>query len=209
MKYGLLENGVDSLKSAYNSIEKISYLIEGVEHNMKDAILSLNHAIEILFKLILKRENEYLIFSDIGRYMNAKKQMIQQGKSNVFEVSSDLKTVNLSESIKRLQLLCDISIPPIFIAGIDKFNLTRNKLMHYELELSVAEVNETTRDLKGLYEQTVTFFIDYIKNIQELLVEARFESVDPDYADEMAEHYADMMYADMMDDEYRLQQFID
>lgn len=79
MKYGLLENGVDSLKSAYTSIDKISYLHEGIEHNIKDAILSLNHAIEILMKLILKGEREYLIFSDIGKYMNAKKQMIIQG----------------------------------------------------------------------------------------------------------------------------------
>ncbi|MEK8208462.1 hypothetical protein NST41_22905 [Paenibacillus sp. FSL L8-0696] len=201
MKYGLLENGVDSLKSAYNSIDKISLLIEGVEHNIKDAILSLNHAIEILFKLILKQKNEYLIFSDIGKYMNAKKQMLIQGKSNVFEVSSELKTVTLNESVKRLELLCDIQIPEIFIAGIDKFNVTRNKLMHYELELSEAEVNETTRDLKGLYEQAVNFFGIYIDNILDLLIIARFETVDPEYADEMAEHYADMMY-----DEYREQQ---
>jgi hypothetical protein len=199
MRYDLLENGVDSLKSAYNSIDKISYLIEGVEHNMKDAILSLNHAIEILFKLILKREKEYLIFSDIGKYMNAKKQMLHQRKANVFDVSSDLKTVTLSESIKRLQLLCDMKIPEIFIAGIDDFNVTRNKLMHYELELSEAQVNETTRNLKGLYEQAVAFFGIYIDNILDLLVVARFETVDPDYADEMAEHYADMMYEEPED----------
>jgi hypothetical protein len=203
MKYGLLENGVDSLKSAYNSIERISFLIEGVEHNIKDAILSLNHAIEILLKLILKREKEYLIFSDIGKYMNAKKQMLIQGKSNVFEVSSDLKTVTLNESIKRLQLLCDIEIPKVFIAGIDKFNVTRNQLMHYELELSEEEVNLTARDLKGLYIDAVSFFGIYVHNIQELLVEARFETIDPEYADEMAEHYADMLY-----DEYRDERLI-
>lgn len=97
--------------------------------------------------------------------------------------------------------MCDIQIPEIFIAGIDKFNVTRNKLMHYELELSEAEVNETTRDLKGLYEQAVNFFGIYIDNILDLLIIARFETVDPEYADEMAEHYADMMY-----DEYREQQ---
>jgi len=158
MKYGLLENGVDSLKSAYNSIDKISYLVEGVEHNIKDAVLSLNHAIEILFKLMLKREKEYQIFSD---YMNAKKQMMEEGKSNVFEVNSVLKTVTLNESIKRLQLLCDIDLPEIFIAGIDSFNKTRNKLMHYELELSEEQVNETIRDLKGLYEEAVKFFGAY------------------------------------------------
>jgi hypothetical protein len=36
------------------------------------------------------------------------------------------------------------------------------------------------------------------------LIAARFETTDPDYADEMAEHYADMMY-----DEYREQQMED
>ncbi|MEK4207136.1 hypothetical protein [Paenibacillus sp. FSL R10-2788] len=201
MKYGLLENGVDSLKSAYTSIDKISYLHEGIEHNIKDAILSLNHAIEILMKLILKGEREYLIFSDIGKYMNAKKQMIIQGKPTVFDVGHDLKTVSLLESVKRLQLLCDIELPKVFIAGIDNFNVTRNKLMHYELELSEAEVNETTRDLKGLYEEAVNFFGTYIDNIAELLEAARFESTDSDYAEAMAEWYQDMAY-----DEYVEQQ---
>ncbi|WP_281890301.1 hypothetical protein [Paenibacillus sp. YYML68] len=46
MQYSLLDNGVDSLKAAYNCIIKIPELREGLEHNIKDAVLSLNHAVE-------------------------------------------------------------------------------------------------------------------------------------------------------------------
>lgn len=61
LRYGLLENGTDSLKQAFNCIDKLSAgLHEGVEHNIKDAILSLNHAIEILFKMILKKKKNIL-----------------------------------------------------------------------------------------------------------------------------------------------------
>ncbi|MEC4565410.1 hypothetical protein L8C07_05585 [Paenibacillus sp. CMAA1739] len=199
MKYGLLENGIDSLKQAYTCIEKLDVgLHEGTEHNLKDAILSLNHAIEILFKMILKNEKEYLIFSDIGKYMAAKSQMIKQGKQNVFEVGHDLKTVSLMDSVKRLELLCDIAIPDVLKGAIDDFNKTRNKLMHYELELSEEEVNTTTRNLKGFYEEAVTFLEHHIDNIEELLDKARFEYSNDEYLSDMAEHYEDMMY-----DEYR------
>ncbi|KZE65103.1 hypothetical protein AV545_04055 [Paenibacillus jamilae] len=199
MKYGLLENGIDSLKQAYTCIEKLDVgLHEGTEHNLKDAILSLNHAIEILFKMILKNEKEYLIFSDIGKYMAAKSQMIKQGKQNVFEVGHDLKTLSLVDSVKRLELLCDIAIPDVLKGAIDDFNKTRNKLMHYELELSEEEVNTTTRNLKGFYEEAVTFLEHHIDNIEELLDKARFEYSNDEYLSDMAEHYEDMMY-----DEYR------
>ncbi|WP_338593212.1 hypothetical protein V6669_09445 [Paenibacillus sp. Y5S-9] len=199
MKYGLLENGIDSLKQAYTCIEKLEAgLHEGVEHNLKDAILSLNHAIEILFKMILKNEKEYLIFSDIGKYMAAKNQMIKQGKQNVFEVGHDLKTVSLTEGVKRLELLCDLTIPDILKGAIDDFNKTRNKLMHFELELSEDEVNLTIRNLKGFYEEAVSFLGQHVENIEELLDKARFEYSDEDYQDEMYDHYEEMMY-----EEYR------
>ncbi|WP_339304453.1 hypothetical protein NST33_18230 [Paenibacillus sp. FSL L8-0435] len=203
MKYGLLENGIDSLKQAYTCIEKLEAgLHEGVEHNLKDAILSLNHAIEILFKMILKNEKEYLIFSDIGKYMIAKNQMIKQGKQNVFEVGHDLKTVSLIEGVKRLELLCDISIPDILKGAIDDFNKTRNKLMHYELELSGDEVNLTIRNLKGFYGEAVSFLGKHVEDIEKLLDRARYEYSDEDYQSDMYEHYMDMQYDDHRENHY-------
>lgn len=203
MKYGLLENGIDSLKQAYTCIEKLEVgLHEGTEHNLKDAILSLNHAIEILFKMILKNEKEYLIFSDIGKYMAAKSQMIKQGKQNVFEVAHDLKTVTLSESVRRLELLCDIKVSDVLKGAIDDFNKTRNKLMHYELELSEEEVNLTIRNLKGFYEEAINFLGQYVNDLEEMLDKARFEYTNDDYHNDMAEHYADMMYEDYRESQY-------
>lgn len=38
MKLTLLETGVDSLKATYNSLEDIDFILEGVEHRVKDSI---------------------------------------------------------------------------------------------------------------------------------------------------------------------------
>lgn len=205
MKYGLLENGIDSLKQAHNCIEKLDAgLQEGVEHNLKDAILSLNHAIEILFKMILREEKEYLIFNDIGIYMKAKKQMIDNGKQNVFETTYDLKTVTLYECVRRLEFLCDIKVPDVLKGAIDDFNKTRNQLMHYGLELSQKEVNLKIRNLKGFYEEAIKFLGDFVVDLDDKLENARFEYSYDDYQNDMAEHYAEMMY-----DDYRESQFFD
>lgn len=48
-------------------------LVGSVEHHTNDAILSLNPANELFFKLFLKRSREYLIFIDINPYMNENK----------------------------------------------------------------------------------------------------------------------------------------
>lgn len=48
IKMGLAENGADSLKAAYLIIEKLPSLEDGLSHNLKDAVISLNHGIEIL-----------------------------------------------------------------------------------------------------------------------------------------------------------------
>lgn len=70
----------------------------------------MNHANEILFKLLLKQKAECLVFVDIKAYMNAKEEMRSRDKSNVFEVKPGLQTIGISEAIKRLELLCDIEV---------------------------------------------------------------------------------------------------
>jgi hypothetical protein len=41
LKYTLFENGIDSFKAAYDSIEKIKDLYDGGYHHYKDAIRSI------------------------------------------------------------------------------------------------------------------------------------------------------------------------
>lgn len=74
MEYSLLENGIDSLKKAKTNIEEYEKYHKGSSYDfLKDAIIFLNHGIEILLKYILSKQNESLIFTDINLYMEAKK----------------------------------------------------------------------------------------------------------------------------------------
>ncbi|PLS07614.1 hypothetical protein [Bacillus halotolerans] len=175
MKLSLLDNGVDSLKATYNSLEDIEYLLVGGEHRIKDAILSLNHANEILFKLLLKQRIECLVFVDIEAYMNAKEEMNAKGKNNVFEVKSGLQTIGFSEAIRRLELLCDIKVCPYLKKGLQYLKQKRNQIMHYEIELNEGEFRALVEKLKECYEYTIRFFSEHISGLSELIEDARFE----------------------------------
>lgn len=159
MKLSLLANGIDSLKASYNSLEDIDYLVEGGEHRVKDAILSLNHANEILFKLLLKQKAECLVFVDIKAYMNAKEEMRSRDKSNVFEVKPGLQTIGISEAIKRLELLCDIEVCSYLKRSLDYLKQKRNQIMHYEINLNEGEFKALITKLKNCYENSVRFFL--------------------------------------------------
>lgn len=194
MKYDLFTNGVDSLKNAHNCIEKLPDLKEGIEHNVKDAILSLNHALETLFKYILKQEREYLIFNNIDSYMKAKEAMITQKKENVFEVKGNLNTIGLEESIRRLRLLCDYQIDTNIIASTNYLIEVRNKLQHYELVLEEGELEELLEKLKSCYELSVEFLEEHLEDLHNALEEARFEVTHEDYWDDYAADMAFEMY---------------
>lgn len=73
MEFTLLDNGLDSLKKTGDSLERFKDLHrQNSYHLIKDAIIYLNHGIEILLKYILTTHNESLIFKDLKLYMLAK-----------------------------------------------------------------------------------------------------------------------------------------
>lgn len=184
MKFTLLENAIDSLKSTYNSLEKYKEIAIGGEHLVKDAVLSLNHANELLFKHVLKEENEFLIFSDIHKYMSAKEKMIEKQKKNVFEVNPNLNTVGFYEAIRRLELLCEKTVPDNFKSALLYINKKRNEITHYEIVMDQDEFRLFIDNLEATYEMTISFFSEYEKELIFLLSEARFEVsleiIDPD-----------------------------
>lgn len=75
MKFTLLDNGSDSLKQSYSSLERFDNLYQGTDHSLKDAVIFLNHGLEILLKLILKNHSPALMFSDLKLYQKAKEEM--------------------------------------------------------------------------------------------------------------------------------------
>ncbi|MGG4380170.1 hypothetical protein ABEW22_19100 [Bacillus velezensis] len=197
MKFTLLQNAVDSLKSTYNSLEKYKETIIGRDHLVKDAVLSLNHANELLFKHILKEENEFLIFSDIHKYMSAKEKMIEKKKKNVFEVNPNLNTVGFYEAIRRLELLCEKNVPENFKNALLYINKKRNEITHYEIEMDMDEYQLFIENLEAAYEMTISFFSKYENELTSLLSEARFEVsleiTDPDVEAMAHDSYIDYM----------------
>ncbi|MDU8675344.1 hypothetical protein [Paenibacillus polymyxa] len=196
IKMSLLENGTDSFKSAYDIMEKLPQLQEGLAHNLKDAVLALNHGIEILLKLILKEKEEYLIFSDIGKYMNAKEKMIEQGKDNVLDVAH-LNTVTIHEAINRIKYLCNYPMPDELIISIKYLSKIRNQFMHYEINLSEEEMLELLVKLKVVYQLSVEFFKKYINSLEAAIDFSRYELTVEDYMDELGAIYGEMQYEEM------------
>lgn len=190
MQYNLFNNGVDSLKRAHDCIEKIPELKYGIEHNLKDAILSLNHSFETLFKYILKGENEFLIFSKLEEYLTAKEKMLKDGKNNVFDAKPNLNTIGLIEAIRRLRLLCDYKIDDRLIKAIVYLIGLRNKLQHYELVISEGEMKDLSEKLKSCYELGIEFLSEHLSDLDEAIEEARFEETHEDYWSDMAADHA-------------------
>ncbi|PRS59934.1 hypothetical protein [Bacillus pumilus] len=181
MEYSLLENGIDSLKKAKTNIEEFEkYHQESSYHFLKDAIIFLNHGIEILLKYILSKQNESLIFTDINLYMEAKEKLKNEskGKKNPFEFNNkrnvfdvdlgngnkkkQLYTINLNEAIKRIKFLLDIDISEDVETAITLINDYRNHITHHSIILDEPSVNELVEKIKFLYSHILDFFQEHI-----------------------------------------------
>jgi hypothetical protein len=196
MKFTLLDNGADSLKAAHESLERFNNQYEGTDHNLKDAVIFLNHGLEILFKFILKKHSPALMFSDIKAYQKAKEEMKKKNAKNVFEINSSLHTITLEEALKRVELLCDIDIPETLKGAIFYINKIRNQLMHSSVELNSDELINLINNLKACYEESIEFLEQHIENLEEKIEESRFEITREEYEQDMAEWYAEMYMDD-------------
>ncbi|MGG0287200.1 hypothetical protein ABEY41_19175 [Peribacillus butanolivorans] len=229
MEFTLLENGTDSLKKAKVSIEKFEDSHhEHSYHHLKDAIIYLNHGIEILLKYILSSRNESLIFSDIKVYLDAKKQLkhmpskvkgfgtyLEKNMPTVFDVPEDklknknLRTITLHEAVERIEYLCDIYISNEFKSSIFLINKYRNDITHHSINLNPVEEEEMQliKILKALYGNVLDFFEQHIPGIMENIDTKRFEVTKEEYEEmqrDMQEFYHEraLSHIALDEDEY-------
>jgi len=202
MRFTLLDNGADSLKGAYDCLVKFEVLEQGTNHNLKDAVMHLNHGIEILLKLILKKASPALMFTDIKAYQKAKEDLKNSDKDNVFQINSKLHTVSLEDALLRVEYLCDIEIPDTLNASIRYINKIRNQFMHYEVEIDDNELSDLINKLKLCYEATVEFLENHIENLSEIISQSRFEYTRDDYEADMGEWLAELRAEEAREDYY-------
>lgn len=113
---------------------------------LKDAILSIHHAIEILFKSILFKHSEYLIFSEMNKYVkNAYVEKRNKNLASIFETSlkDKIHTVTFEESINRVETVCGNPLEKDLKDKINQLNAYRNLIIHSEIFLNENDINDT------------------------------------------------------------------
>lgn len=226
LEFTLLDNGTDSLKKAKESIEEFEVLHrEHGYHHLKDAIIFLNHGIEILLKYILSKRNESLIFTDLKVYMDAKKHLksmppkvkgfgvyLDRNMPTVFDVPANkignkkLTTITLREALERVELLCDIDIPVDFRNATFLVNEYRNDLTHHSIKLTDTDEEKLITVLKTLYDNTLDFFEKHISGIMEKIDAKRFELTVAEWEEiqrEMQDFYQERAMSDLSEDDFR------
>lgn len=168
MQISLIENGVDSLTKGFEHLKKYEemFFIDRTGPNrfftLKDAILNVNHGIEILFKQILLNKNELLVFSDIDSTLKKSfKEKNQKKLQSIFQVDNSPHTVTLREAIDRLAAFCDIQLDQKLATKINQLEKYRNQITHSAVFLSEEEINKT---FDGLIDCIDTFFIRFLAN---------------------------------------------
>lgn len=206
LKFTLLDNGADSLKSAYENLETLKNIAEGGQHRLKDSVIFLNHGVELLLKLILKKHSPSLMFDKINEYLEAKQKLKKkEDAKTVFDINKKLKTVSLFEALTRVEYLCDIDIPENFRGSILYVNKIRNQFMHYEVELDEQETETLVTKLQICYEETIEFLEKHIEDLDDIIQDSRFELTTEEYEEQQAEIYAEIYYEDMSLEEMRLE----
>ncbi|QHV97577.1 hypothetical protein [Spirosoma endbachense] len=170
MKISLLESGIDSLKKGFANI--ISYenlLFKNPNDNnrfflLKDAILFIQHGIEILLKDVLIKHSEYLVFKEIDiTVKKAYKEMQAKNLSSVFETSLKKKihTVTFSEAIERIKMISKYNLDDNLENKFREIETYRNIIMHSEIHLDEQEIIKT---IDGLSDGIDSFFLKSLKS---------------------------------------------
>lgn len=128
----ILENGLDSLKKGIillNSLDDFSNDIS-IEFKKKDLIISIHHAIETLFKYILKQKNLLLIYENVDKVCD------EFLSKNVHNLEDFNITISFMSAVKRLYVACKRPVNPDLIKKFSYFNDYRNAITHSELNFN-------------------------------------------------------------------------
>lgn len=197
MKLNFLDSGIDSLRKGFESLlayEKLQFNSDLKRkkkeryYHLKDAILFIQHGIEILFKHIILRSSEYLLFTTIDD--NVKKAFIEKkerGLKSVFESEKKHKihTVSFVESIERLKILPNVAMGKRLEEKVRTLETYRNIIMHAETYLDETDINNTFDGLANMLDvfffqtlgksyKTISGygeFVESFQNFQNVLIE--------------------------------------
>lgn len=154
--FGLLENGLDFVKSAVN------YLVGYSEKSdLKYGILHLSAGIELILKYRLSKEHWSLVFQNFDK--------VNKGKLE----SGDFASVDYETTIKRLKEICFVEISPEYLADIKNLRDKRNRMEHFS-------ITDSPEAIKVSFVKVLNFVLDFIKEhiSEDDLGESGWETLD-------------------------------
>lgn len=146
MKISLIENGLDSLKKGYGFLKNYEEVQVDPSTDitrfslLKDAILSIQHGIEILFKYLLRENNEVLLYSDLNAKLKSAFVSRRRGEIQELFEADGVHTVTFKESLERARDICGIDVPDRLQKKLLRVESWRNSIMHSAVSLPEQEV---------------------------------------------------------------------
>lgn len=148
MKISLIDNGLDSIKKGYSHLKDYESFISSESSDnpirfstLKDAILSLQHGIEILFKCVLLNTNEILLFSEINEKIRSAYKQRRAGEITSLFEAKGVHTVTHKEAMLRSSDICGHVIDEKFRSQLEKLEKWRNSITHSAVFLNENEVS--------------------------------------------------------------------
>lgn len=141
----LVDNGMHSFKKAFtNLIELESNDAEEIKYRTKDIILDLHHSLEVLFKYMLQKKDNALMYEEFDNYLEDKFNQIIGDKS---KKNSKFHTVKFMQAFKRVIIYYDIKIDKITYDSVKKLNKVRNELIHNTIVFDFAQIRMALANL--------------------------------------------------------------
>ncbi|SFG72724.1 hypothetical protein SAMN04487776_103124 [Priestia megaterium] len=185
MKFGLLENGLDSLKMGINFYDKYIKALTSQNASqstdfekdsyLKLAVICVQNSVEILSKKILSDINDFLIYKDIDKLVD---ELSQKDNPEVvfhdylIEKDRSIETISYSLCIERLEKLYKREIPKGQIQALIDIGYERNKLTHFGISKSL-DYHKSI----GLIHRALQFIDEFVLDKLECDIETLREKV--------------------------------
>jgi hypothetical protein len=145
-KITLKENGIHSFQQGLKAYQR--YRSHKEITNLKDAIMSLHHGVELLLKEILVQHSEFLIFENLKKVTRKQKHADQQGVG-IFYIDHPPRTVSFIGALDRVDaFVTPDNLDGELISLLKELNRYRNQLEHYAIDANIDDVSKLIAQLQ-------------------------------------------------------------
>jgi hypothetical protein len=182
-RISLAENATAAYKSALDALEKILDG-EGSYVNYRSYVLNLHSALELFFKKMLLKKNEFMLFSFEGNNYSKVLEKYEKAKKvnkSLFQYITETKdakmpnTVTFVDAYSRLAYFYNEDIfDPKFIDNLLRLNEIRNNITHFEIEIPDEEfviLNECFLKCAKIYSDQVEWGYALDKQLENKILE--------------------------------------